>query len=177
MEEKKQIPIVQAYGKLIDVLKVVDIVLGPAFLSAITFQVFRRYVFNSPIYGLDEWVAFAMIWYSAFGSVIVSWEEGHARIEFLLAKLPSSWRYFWNCCEYIALILVGVVFVIGGNKLFKMQLRTAVVGGIPFSRAYYYALPAIVMGGLLSIMGIVRLIEFVADKKAFSQIQRGGTES
>ena len=81
---------------------------------------------------------------------------------------------FWNIVEYMLMILCGVTYIVGATTLFKLQIRTAVLGGIPFSRAYYYALPMGVMGGLLILMGLVRLVEFIVDRKGFSEIVRGG---
>lgn len=173
-EKRKKSVTVTVFDKIISCLRWVGMAQSAFFLGAIMVQVFLRYVVKKPIYGLDEWVAFMMIWYSAFGTVIVGWEEGHARIEFLLKKLPKGWKMFWNIVEYMLMILCGVTYIIGATTLFKLQIRTAVLGGIPFSRAYYYALPMGVMGGLLILMGLVRLVEFIVDRKGFSEIVRGG---
>lgn len=163
--------------KIILVLQALSMLISSLFLLATALQVFRRYVLNSPIYGLDEWVICGMIWFSSLATVTSFWKEEHARIEYFLKFFPKWYRIGWNVMEYVSVIICGVIYIIGGKMLFKMQIRTAVLGGIPFSKAYYYATPMIVMGVLLIFFSLVRIAVFVFDKEAFEEIKRGGTNS
>lgn len=163
--------------KLVGLLRLCCMLIASVFLSALALQVLMRYVFTRPIYGLDEWVICMMIWFSSIGSAVVFWEEGHARIEYFLKFFPKPYRLFWNVVEYVSVLVCGVVFIIGARLLFAMQVRTAVLGGIPFSRAYYYALPVGVFGGLLIALCVVRFLEFLFDRQSFEKIERGGTDT
>lgn len=169
--------LVSVCEKFVGFLRVVCIVIAGTFLGMIALQVFMRYVLNRPIYGLDEWVICMMIWFSSIGSAVVFWEEGHARIEYFLQFFPNAYRLFWNVMEYVAVTLCGIVFIIGSKMLFSLQIRTAVLGGIPFSRAYYYALPVGILGSLLILLSLVRLAEFLFDRQSFAQIERGGNDT
>lgn len=163
--------------KFVGVLRMICMLIAGLFLSLIALQVCMRYVLNSPIYGLDEWVICMMIWFSSIGSAVVFWEEGHARIEYFLQFFPKPYRLFWNVIEYVAVFISGIVFMIGAKMLFALQIRTAVLGGIPFSRAYYYALPVGVLGGLLVLFSVVRFAEFLFDRESFAEIERGGNDT
>ena len=177
--EKKSSPIKRLVGiseKFVQFLRLCCILDAAVFLSALAVQVVMRYVLNRPIYGLDEWVICLMIWFSSIGSAVVFWEEGHARIEYFLKFFPRMYQNIWHLIEYVSVLVCGVVFILGARTLFTMQIRTAVLGGIPFSRAYYYALPVGVLGALLILLCLVRLLEFMFDRKSFEQIERGGGE-
>lgn len=163
--------------KFVGFLRLLCVLIAALFLSLIAAQVFMRYALNRPIYGLDEWVICMMIWFSSIGSAVVFWEEGHARIEYFLQFFPKPYRLFWNVMEYVSVVICGIIFIIGSKSLFALQIRTAVLGGIPFSRAYYYALPVGVLGGLLILLSLVRLAEFLFDRQSFAEIERGGNDT
>jgi hypothetical protein len=46
-----------------------------------------------------------------------------------------------------------------------MQIKQPPQGGIPFSRAYYSALPMIVMGVMLIILSAYRIVEYICTPK------------
>ena len=134
------------------------------FLSILFIQVFMRYAMNNPIYGLDELVVALMIWSMALGFVVVYWENGHAKIEFILKKLPHWCSAAIYYLTSIISAVSGIIMALGGITLFKMQNRTIPLGGLPFTRAYYYALPVVVMGILLALLSVVKIIDYIISR-------------
>ena len=130
------------------------------FLAILFIQVFMRYVFKSPIYGLDELVIALMVWSMSLGFAVVYWENEHATIELLLKYFPKSGKKAVYFLTNIIVLICSVSLVPGGIKLFILQSRTISLGGLFFSRAYYYALPIIVLGFLLSVMSAFRTLEY-----------------
>ena len=46
-------------------------------------------------------------------------------------------------------------------QLFQMQKKMPPVGGLPFSKGYYYALPVLVMGVIMLVMSLYKAIAFL----------------
>lgn len=130
------------------------------FLGALFFQVTMRYVFNNPIYGIDEAVTALMIWTMSLGFVEIYWKNENAVIEFIVARCPHFVRVIMNYITELIVLLMGIALVPTGIKLFTMQVKTIALGGLPFSKAYYYALPVTVMGAFLAVLAVFRLIEY-----------------
>ncbi len=149
------------------------------FLSLLFVQVVLRYVFNSPIYGLDELVTALMVWSMALGFAIVYWENEHASIEFVMKKLPRWSQVSVYILTNVIVFASSLIMIYGGAVLFKLQLRTIPLGGLPFSRAYYYALPVAVMGALMAFMSAFRFIKYLItrdDKIMTEKTVRGGCQ-
>ena len=135
------------------------------FLGAMFINVIMRYVFNSPIFWFDEMVIALLVWYSALGTVVCYWTNEHAVINFFLKFFGRPLKVFFMFIPHLAVAVTSVVFVIGGKQLFDLQLNQLPQGGLPFSRAYYYALPMIVMGILLILCAVYRVVEFLLTPK------------
>jgi TRAP-type C4-dicarboxylate transport system permease small subunit len=129
------------------------------FLALMFIQIVLRYVFSSPIYGMEEAVILLMVWSMAIGNAVVYWKHEHAVIEFVLRHVPHIFNRIVAYATDLIVVLSAIVYISGGLTLFKLQSRTMPLGGLPFSRAYYYALPIIVMGGILLILSICRIVD------------------
>lgn len=132
------------------------------FLGILFVQVFMRYVFNNPIYGLDEMVIALMIWSMALGFSIVYWRNEHAKIEFTMKYCPRIIHKSIYHLINLIVFLSGMIIASGAIKLFKMQSKMMPLGGLTFTKAYYYALPMIVMGLLLIFMSAIKTIVYIA---------------
>lgn len=130
------------------------------FMIALFVQVTRRYVFNSPIYGIDEAVTAMMIWAMSLGFVEIYWYNENAVIEFIVAKCPHVVRVVMNYVTELIVLAMGVILVPTGMQLFSLQVKTIALGGLPFSKAYYYALPVTIMGAMLAVLAVFRIIEY-----------------
>jgi TRAP-type C4-dicarboxylate transport system permease small subunit len=135
------------------------------FMGLLVFQVFMRFVFNNPIFGMDEMVTALMIWSMALGCPTVYWVNEHAVIEALLKRFPSwAKRCVYHLTNFIVLI-TSLVYIPGGISLFKMQNRLRPVGGLPFSKAWYYALPVLTMGILLVAFSLFKTIGYIITRE------------
>ena len=112
------------------------------FLVSLFFQVMMRYIFNHPIYGIDEAVTAMMIWAMSLGFVEIYWNNENAVIEFIVARCPRFVRVAVIYVTEFIVLIMGLVLV-------------------PFSKAYYYALPVMVMGVLLVILSVFRIVEYM----------------
>jgi len=131
------------------------------FLLLVFFQVFMRYVVNNPIYGVDETVLSLMVWSSAIGLAIVYWNNEHPRLNVLMNRLPRVCRVIMHFVTAAIVLVLGYIFIKGGIFLFHVQQKQMPVGGMPFTKAFYYALPMIVSGVLLIAMTIARMFRYI----------------
>lgn len=150
--------------KLVAVVHGLAAILTGMFLLLTFAQVILRYFFNSPIYGVDEYVIALLVWANALGFVVVYWRNEHAMIEFLISRVPKGLRYILYCLTNLVVLSVSSVFVPGGMTLFGLQVVTSPRMGLPFSRAYYLALPMMVMGILMVLLSGFRTIEYAVTR-------------
>lgn len=147
-----------------------------AFLLLTFAQVVLRYCFNSPIYGVDEYVIALMVWANALGFVVVYWHNEHAMIEFVVRRSPKGLKYLFYWLTNLVVLIVSVVFIPGGLHLFSLQVLTSPRMGLPFSKAYYLALPMLVMGILMTVLCGFRTIEYAItrDDKLMNSVPEEG---
>jgi TRAP-type C4-dicarboxylate transport system permease small subunit len=147
------------------------------FMVILFIQVILRFVFKNPIYGADELVTVLMVWSMAIGNTIVYWYNEHAVIEFCLKNAPPIVKKIMHHVTNIIVFVTSLVYIPGGINLFKMQNKLIPLGGLPFTKAYYYALPITVMGFLLVILSAIKTIEYIVlkdDKLMLPTFSEGG---
>lgn len=120
-----------------------------------------RYVFNSPIYGIDEFVVFLLVWYASIGFAVITWNNGHAKIEVLGRHMPVFIRTVVQVASCTISAVFGGILIAGGRTLFSIQVKSPPLGGLSFSRAYYYSLPMIVLGVLLILLAFIRILAYL----------------
>lgn len=148
------------------VWNIAAILLG-GLMAALAVQIFRRSLFNAPIFGIEEGVTAAVVWFAALGTVVVTRQNGHAQVEFFLRFLPKPLKKPVNALSYILGALLSVLMAEGGIRLYKVQVKAVPQGGLPFGRVYYYALPMIVMGVMLVMVCLSQIIRiFLQDEGA-----------
>jgi TRAP-type C4-dicarboxylate transport system permease small subunit len=131
------------------------------FMGLLVLQVFMRFAFNNPIFGMDEMVTALMIWSMALGCPTVYWVNEHAVIEALLKRFPSWGQHCVYHLTNVVVLITSLVYIPGGIRLFQMQNRLRPVGGLPFSKAWYYALPILIMGILLVAFSLFKTIGYI----------------
>lgn len=135
--------------------------LQAVFMVLLAVQIFMRYVFNSPIKGIEESVTAMVVWFACLGAIAVTNDNGHAQIEFFLSWFPKKWHKWIQSFVNALGVIIGYLFIDGGKRQFRIQKLAAPAGGLPFSKCYYYALPVIVLGVLLIVISISRIIKFL----------------
>ncbi len=154
-----------ALDKLVALIHWAAGLLTGAFLMLTFAQVVLRYFFNNPIYGVDEYVIALMVWANALGLVVVYWHNEHAMIEFLISRVPAALKYVLYWITNLVVLAVSAVFIPAGYHLFKLQVVTSPRMGLPFPKAYYLALPMLVMGVLMVLLCGFRTIEYAVTRK------------
>ncbi len=153
------------YNLVIQIIVTIGALASAVFLGAMFLNVILRYVFSSPIFWFDEMIVALLIWYSALGTVVCYWTNEHAVINFFLKFFNRSGKIFLMFMPHLIVAVTSCVFIVGGQQLFGLQINQLPQGGLPFSRAYYYALPMVVMGIMLTLCAVYRTIEYIATPK------------
>lgn len=131
------------------------------FMALLFFQVIMRFIFNHPIYGIDEAVTALMIWTMCLGWCTVYWDNGHAVLEFIMKRMPPWFRRIMFTITNVIVVVISYVYIPAAYTLFGMQVKMPAVGGLPFCKAYYYALPVLVMGCLMLIYSGYKTITYI----------------
>jgi TRAP-type C4-dicarboxylate transport system permease small subunit len=103
--------------------RTVLIVLGIMLLSVI-WQVFSRYVLQSPSTLTDEISSYSLIWFGLLGAAYASGKHLHLAIDLLPEKLVERKGHFFNSVVYISVICFAfLVMVIGGIRLVQLSFQ------------------------------------------------------
>lgn len=149
----------------------VAMVLQAVFMLMLAVQIVLRFFFNSPIFGIEEGVTGLVVWFAALGAVVVTRQNGHAQVEYFLKFFPAKFRKFLSAATYMLGVWLSYLMIIGGHKQFLVQSRAMPAGGLPFSKAYYYALPIMVMGVLMALVCLGQVIRILFEREG---VREGG---
>ena len=144
-------------------------------LSVMTFlvlyQVFTRYVLNSPAAFTEELVRYSLIWTGFIGAAYAFSTREHMSLVLLQESLkPEGRRVLMICIDTLILIFAIFIITIGGFKLaMSAQKVYSALLGIP--RSLVYAM-APVSGIFIIIAQLINLYEDVTGIKI-----EGGNES
>lgn len=147
--------------KAVDLLKTFTGYVIFVFMGLLCFQVIMRFVFKNPIYGIDESVTALMIWSMSLGWCTVYWDNEHAVLEFIMKKMPNWFRRVMFNITNLIVLVITIAYIPASYTLFTMQVKMPPVGGLPFCKAYYYALPVLVMSILMLILSGYKTIAFL----------------
>lgn len=110
----------------------------------VLWQVFSRYVLNSPSAFTDEMAGFLLIWVGLLGAAYVSGKNEHLAIDFFAKKLsPPRQRTIQFITYLFIFIFAGTVLLVGGTWLvytrFILEVNSSALS-IPLGYIYL-ALP------------------------------------
>jgi TRAP-type C4-dicarboxylate transport system permease small subunit len=159
--------------KFVDHLKTVTGFAILLFMALLFFQVCMRFIFNHPIYGIDEMVTLLMIWTMSMGWCTVYWDNEHAVLEFVMKKMPLLFKRLMYHVTNLIVVVISIIYIPGSRDLFLMQLKMTPVGGLPFSKAYYYALPVLVMSIIMLVLSSYKTVAYLVtgDDKLVAPVQ------
>lgn len=152
----------QALNKAIRALELFTGIVLFIFMALLFFQVVMRFVFNSPIYGIDEAVTALMIWSMCMGWVVVYWDNGHAVLEFIMKRMNAVIRRVVFSLTNVLIVVISYAYIPASYQLFQMQKKMPPVGGLPFCKGYYYALPVLVMSVMMLVLSLYKTIAYFA---------------
>jgi len=80
-----------------------------AIVAVIFYAVVMRYIFHRPPAWSEELSRFVFIWMIMFSAVLVTREESHIQITFVLDLLPKTLRFFLS--NFVRLLMIGFCWV------------------------------------------------------------------
>ena len=142
----------KAFTQLIDsILEKILVVLFGIMILVITWQVFSRFVLNSPSSFTEELSTYILIWISLLGATYAFRKKSHIGIDILTNKLSEPFDKFSKYIIHFANILFfSFVFVWGGLNLVMITLQlNQISASLKIKIGYiYFILP---ISGLLMI--------------------------
>lgn len=117
-ESDRLIKIIHMRQTVDTVTRIVLILLISLLVIDVVWQVFSRYILQSPSTFTDELARFLLIWLSLLGGAYYSGKNMHIAIRILPDRLGSKKRYWLDLISAgIIILFVFAVFVVGGGIL------------------------------------------------------------
>lgn len=144
------------------VLKFLATVLLAVTVVCLFYAVLMRYLFHNPPAWSMELSRFLFIWMVIFSAVLVTREESHIQIKFIIDRMPRTVRFVWS--NVLRLLMIGFCWVMVRQGLVIFPLVSeASTPTLGVSMGWLYI--AIPVGGVL--MGIYLLEAVVLAAVAF----------
>ncbi|WHY70083.1 TRAP transporter small permease [Fictibacillus enclensis] len=127
-------------------------------------QVFTRYVLNSPSTISEELLRYSLIWVSMLGAAYAFGNKKHIAIEFIIEKLsPKKALRMSVLIEILVVLFAVIVMVVGGIMTVNITMaQTSASLGIPMGYIYL-SLP--VSGILVISYSVINIYEAVVKRK------------
>ncbi|MDM5199347.1 TRAP transporter small permease [Fictibacillus enclensis] len=127
-------------------------------------QVFTRYVLNSPSTISEELLRYSLIWVSMLGAAYAFGNKKHIAIEFIVEKLsPKKALRMSVLIEILVVLFAVIVMVVGGIMTVNITMaQTSASLGIPMGYIYL-SLP--VSGILVISYSVINIYEAVVKRK------------
>ena len=142
----------KALTQLIDsILEKILVVLFGIMILVITWQVFSRFVLNSPSSFTEELSTYILIWISLLGATYAFRKKSHIGIDILTNKLSEPFDKFSKyIIHFVNILFFSFVFVWGGLNLVMITLQlNQISASLQIKIGYiYFILP---ISGLLMI--------------------------
>lgn len=142
----------------------VTCILLAAMVLMAVWQVFSRYVLNSPSTISEEFLRYSLIWLSMLGAAYAFSKKKHLAIELFVSRLPTSKALRFNILsELIVLIFAILVMIIGGTRTVNLSMNQySAALGLPMGIIY---LSLIVSGIFIAIYSIMSIYEIITKQK------------
>lgn len=138
-------------NKIDNTIRVALVALMSTLVLAVVWQVFSRYVLQSPSTFTDELSRFLLIWVSLLGAAYYSGQNMHIAIRILPDRLSPKNRF--RVQVFINLLIIAfvfAVFVIGGGRLVYITWTyTQITPALQIPMAWVYSIGPV--SGLLII--------------------------
>lgn len=142
--------------KLLDVmemiLKILCGILTGGIVAVIFYAVVTRYVFHRPPAWSEELSRFVFIWMIMLSAVLVTREQSHIQLTFLLDRLPERFRFLLSNVVRLVMIAFCWVMVQQGLKIYPI-VAEASSPSFGISMGWLYL--SIPVGGILMIIYIL----------------------
>ncbi|PRP66701.1 TRAP transporter small permease [Nonlabens agnitus] len=109
-------------------------------LVAVIWQVFSRFILQSPSTATDEISSFALIWVGLLGAAYATGEHLHLAIDLLPEKMVGKNLAFFDGFVYLSVFVFSLcVMIIGGSRLCQLTFQfeqTSASLGLPLGFIY-----------------------------------------
>ncbi len=124
-------------------------------------QVVRRALFGSAFLWVEECAIWSMMWMMFLGSGLCIIYDKHAKIDFIVAKLPVKVSAIVRILGYIACAAISMILMVNALPVVKLNMSNFSVGlKIPWA-IYYSAFPT--SGVLMTICFVFRIYREIRD--------------
>ncbi len=136
---------------------------GISFLAMVLltcWQVFTRYILQSPSTWSEELVGYLFAWMSLLGASIVTSEREHMNIPILVERFGDRGQKLLTCLgEVIAFLFSAIILVFGGIRITALAMGQMTSSlGVPIG-IFYVVLP--LCGVLNMIYTVLNIIEIL----------------
>lgn len=140
-----------------------------ALVVLVTWQVFTRFVLNSPSAISEELATYCFVWLVLFGGALVFGENGHMAMDFIKNKLPMKLKAAAEILIHGTIIaFAGIVLVRGGISSASLTWTQA-TGSVGIPLGYLYsALP--ISGVLIIFYSIHSVVQIIQLKRPLEDI-------
>ncbi|MBU7591444.1 TRAP transporter small permease [Metabacillus halosaccharovorans] len=116
-------------------------------------QVFTRFVLNSPSTVSEEFLRYSLIWLTMVGSAYAYGKKKHLAVVFVARKIPEKYQLYLNLLvEVFVLVFIAVILLFGGTKAYQNavgQVSSAL--GIPMQYLYL----SLIVSGVLFLFYLI----------------------
>jgi TRAP-type C4-dicarboxylate transport system permease small subunit len=131
-------------------------------------QVFTRFVLNTPSTVSEEFLRYSLVWLTMVGSAYAYGKKKHLAVIFVARKIPEKYQIFVNLIvEIFVLLFIFVILLVGGTKAYQNAIgQVSSALGMPMEYLY---LSLIVAGILFLFYSILHIKEYFTKHKQISQ--------
>lgn len=152
-----------ACKRLLDGIGKAETALGIALIlgmvTAITVQVFTRYVLGRPIAWVEESATYAFIWMAFVGASVGLKQGRHILIATIGAHLPARWAAGLRALVWALVLLTLVVLVVQGWKVMGVEGRSTTISlPVELPRSWFYSLPLTLSAASMAVTSIYLLL-------------------
>jgi TRAP-type C4-dicarboxylate transport system permease small subunit len=128
-------------------------------VTAITVQVFTRYVLGRPIAWVEESATYAFIWMAFVGASVGLKQGRHILIATFGAHLPPRVAAAMRMLVWALVLLTLVVLVVQGWKVMGVEGRSSTISlPIELPRSWFYSLPLTLSAASMTLTSVYLLL-------------------
>lgn len=156
------------------VLELFCMVLFAGLVLLVVWQVFTRYVLNTPSPYSEQLATYTFVWLVLFGAALVFGENGHMAMDFIKEKFPKHLKMGVEIViQLLILFFAAFVLAKGGSEAASLTWTQA-TGSIPIPIGWLYlALP--ISGVLIVFYSLHSIYQIIAQRRPLDEIP-GGVE-
>lgn len=151
------------YSLIINVLKYLIIFLSSAIVVVVTFQVFSRFVLQSPSSFTEELSRFLLIWIGLLGGAYGYHSNAHLGLDIIANRLKGSLQHWVAIASHLLIMFFAIsVMIIGGISLVSLTLDPPQFSAaMEIKIGYVYSVVPI-SGLLIVFMSLMKISELLS---------------